>query len=119
MAALFLPDEIEKSGNEVGRRAKNYAEREWCNCPLYTCQRCKHNFFAHLAQKNTKHCTQTYDQQETQTQHRDSTSQQWASFGFSSPTLLDTLQLAPPFMAPALRAQKSYWLHPMPQHIIG
>jgi hypothetical protein len=47
------------------------------------------------------------------------TSQQWASFGFSTPALLDTLQLAPPFVAPALRAQKYYWLHPMSQHVIG
>jgi hypothetical protein len=77
------------------------------------------NFFAHFTQNNIKHCTQTNDQQDTQTPHGDSTSQQWASFGFSSPTLLDTLQLAPPFVAPALRAQKSYWLHPTPRHIIG
>lgn len=116
MAALFLPDEIAKSGSEVGRssRQKNYAERERCNCPLYTCQRCKH-----LRSLHAKHCTQTNNEQDTQTQHGNSTSQQWTSFGFSTPTLLDTLQLAPPFVAPALRAQKSHWLHPMPRHVIG
>jgi type IV secretory pathway VirB10-like protein len=66
------------------------------------------------SRKTIQNTTQTNNQQDTKTQHGDSTSQQWASFGFSSRTLLDTLQLAPPFAAPALRAQKSYWLHPMP-----
>jgi len=116
MAALFLPDEIAKSGSEVV--APKIMLKEKGVIAHYILASVV-NIFAHFTQNNTKHCTQTNDEQDTQTQHWNSTSQQWASLGFSTPALHDTLQLAPPFVAPALRAQKSHWLHPMPQHVIG
>lgn len=119
MAALFLPDEIAKSGSEVRRSSRQTIMLKEKGVIAHYILASVVNIFAHFTQNTTKHCTQTNDEQDTQTQHGNSTSQQWTSFGFSTPTLLDTLQLAPPFVAPALRAQKSHWLHPMPQHVIG